>query len=85
MNIQAIFITLLSGLSEPVGALLAYFILKDFINEVFLSIVLVFVSGLMISLALNDILKEIMKYNKFIYMIYGLLVSIIIFCITLFI
>ena len=77
--------TLLSGLSEPVGALLAYFILKDFINEVFLSIVLVFVSGLMISLALNDILKEIMKYNKFIYMIYGLLVSIIIFCITLFI
>lgn len=77
--------TLLSGLSEPVGALLAYFILKDFINEVFLSIVLVFVSGLMISLALNDILKEIKKYNKFRYMIYGLLVSIIVFCITLFI
>lgn len=77
--------TLLSGLSEPIGALLAYFILKNFINELFLSMVLVFVSGLMISLALNDILKEVKKYNKIKYMIYGLFVSIILFGITLFI
>lgn len=77
--------TLLSGLSEPVGALLAYVILKDFINEVFLSVVLVFVSGLMISLSLNDILREIKKYNKFKYMIYGLLISFVVFCVTLFI
>lgn len=77
--------TLLSGLSEPVGALLAYVILKDFINEVFLSAVLVFVSGLMISLSLNDILREIKKYNKFKYMIYGLLISFVVFCVTLFI
>lgn len=77
--------TLLSGLSEPVGALLAYFILKDFINDTFLSMVLIFVAGLMISLSLNDILKEIRKYNKLLYMAYGLLLSIIVFCITLFI
>lgn len=77
--------TLLSGLSEPIGALLAYFIFKNFINELFLSIVLVFVSGLMISLALNDILKEVKRYNKIKYMIYGLFVSIILFGITLFI
>lgn len=77
--------TLLSGLSEPIGALLAYFILKNFINELFLSMVLVFVSGLMISLALNDILKEVKRYNKIKYMIYGLFVSIILFEITLFI
>ena len=77
--------TLLSGLSEPIGALLAYFILKNFINELFLSMVLVFVSGLMISLALNDILKEVKRYNKIKYMIYGLFVSIILFGITLFI
>ena len=77
--------TLLSGLSEPIGALLAYFILKNFINELFLSMVLVFVSGLMISLALNDILKEVKSYNKIKYMIYGLFLSIILFGITLFI
>ena len=77
--------TLFSGLSEPLGALLAYFIFKNFINEVFLSVVLVFVSGLMVSLSLNDILSEIKKYNKFKYMIYGLLASIVVFCVTLFI
>lgn len=75
--------TLLSGLSEPIGALIAYFIIKDYINENMLAIVLTFVAGLMISLSLNDILKEIKKYKKFNYMIYGLISSVLIFCITL--
>ena len=74
--------TLLSGLTEPFGALLAYFIFRNFINEVFLSMILVFVSGLMISLSLNDILKEIMKYKKFKYMVYGIISSIILFILT---
>lgn len=75
--------TLLSGLSEVVGALLAYFILKDFINEVVLSYVLVFVSGLMISLSINDMLKEVIKYKRIKYMFYGIISSIILFIITL--
>lgn len=75
--------TLLSGLSEPIGALIAYFIIKDYINENMLAIVLTFVAGLMISLSLNDILKEIKKYKKFNYMIYGLISSTLIFCIAL--
>ena len=80
---KAFLYTLLSGLSEPIGALLTYFIFKDFINENMLAIVLTFVAGLMISLSLNDILKEIKKYKKFNYMIYGLISSALIFCIAL--
>lgn len=80
---KAFLYTLLSGLSEPIGALLTYFIFKDFINENMLAIVLTFVAGLMISLSLNDILKEIKKYKKFNYMIYGLISSVLIFCIAL--
>lgn len=75
--------TLLSGLSEPIGALLAYLILRNFVNEVMLSMVLIFVSGLMISLSVNDMLKEVMKYRKFKYAICGLFSSIIVFIITL--
>ena len=75
--------TLLSGLTEPFGALLAYLIFRNFINEIFLSMILVFVSGLMISLSLNDILKEIMKYKKFKYMVYGIISSVILFILTI--
>ena len=45
--------------------------------------ILVFVSGLMISLSLNDILKEIMKYKKFKYMVYGIISSVILFILTI--
>lgn len=76
--------TLLSGLSEPIGAFLAYFIFKNFINEKFFSLILAFVSGLMISLSLNDILIEIKNYHKTKYMIYGFMSSALIFSITLF-
>ena len=75
--------TLLSGLTEPFGALLAYLIFRNFINEIFLSMILVFVSGLMISLSLNDILKEIMKHKKFKYMVYGIISSVILFILTI--
>ncbi len=71
--------TLISGLSEPLGALLSYIFLKDIISNVLLSYILVFVSGLMISLSFNDMLKEILKYNNKLYMIIGILTGIFFF------
>ncbi len=71
--------TMLSGLSEPVGALLSYIFLYRYINNVLLSYILIFVSGLMISLSINNILKEALKYNKKQYILYGIIVSIVIF------
>ena len=77
------FYTLLSGLSEPVGALLAYILLKNFISDIFLSFVLIFVAGLMISLSLNDILKEVKSYRDNKHMIIGFLLAIVIFIISM--
>ena len=71
--------TLISGLSEPLGALLSYIFLKDIISNVLLSYILIFVSGLMISLSFNDMLKEILKYNNKLYMIIGILTGIFFF------
>lgn len=56
--------TLISRLSEFVGALLSYMFFGRGISDSLLSFLLLFVSGLMISLPLNEILKQI-KYNKF--------------------
>ena len=74
---RVVLLTLISGLSEPIGALLSYFFLKEYINELLLSFILIFVSGLMISLSINEIYKEI-KYNNKKYIFSGILTSILI-------
>jgi ZIP family zinc transporter len=77
--------TLISGLAEPLGAILCYILLRKYINDVLLSYILVFVAGLMINLSLNEILKEIINYNKKTYILYGIVVGIVLFSMTLFI
>ena len=70
--------TLIAGLSEPLGALFSLLILKEVIDEVFLSYILLFVAGLMISLSINDIYKEILSYNNNKYINYGIIIGILI-------
>lgn len=67
--------TLFSGLSEPLGALLAYLLFKNFINNIFLAFILLFVAGLMVSLSINDMLKEAISYNKTKYIFIGIILS----------
>ena len=82
---RAIKTTLISGLSEPLGAILAYFFLHKYITEDVLNIIFILVAGIMISLAINDILKESIKYseknNRYIYI--GMFIGIIFFIISL--
>ena len=77
--------TLISGLSEPLGALLAYLFLYKFITTDILNIIFIIVAGIMISLAINEILKESFKYsennNKYIYI--GMVIGILFFLISM--
>ncbi len=70
--------TLISGISEPIGALLSYIFLSRVINKLFLSFILIFVSGLMISLSINNILKELIKIGITKYIIIGIIISVVI-------
>lgn len=82
---RAIGTTLISGLSEPFGAILAYLFLYKYITTDILHIIFIIVAGIMISLAINEILKESIKYsekhNKYIYI--GTILGIIFFVISL--
>lgn len=76
-KLKALKSTFLSGVAEPIGALLAFFFLKQFISDAFISIVLIVVGGLMIILSIEEILPKAIKYKetKFIYL--GLLAGVI--------
>ena len=82
---KAIKTTLISGLSEPLGAILAYLFLYKYISTDILNIIFIIVAGIMISLAINEILKESIKYseknNKYIYI--GIIIGIIFFTISM--
>lgn len=67
---RAVRATLFSGLSEVIGALLAFLFLSKFVTDVLISFILIGVSGIMISLAINELYKEARKYdsNKWFYL-----------------
>lgn len=73
--------TLISGLSEPIGALLAYLFLYKYMSNTLISIILLFVAGIMISISINDIFEEAKKYNKK-SLVLGTVSAILIFIIT---
>lgn len=67
---EALCKTFLSGIAEPIGAILAYIFLSKYITDSFISLILILVGGIMITLAIEGILPKAKKYNlnKFLYM-----------------
>ena len=75
--------TLISGLAEPLGALMAYIVLKPFINDLMISIVLILVAGIMITLAIEEMLPEANSHNKTKQSILGLIIGLILVIINM--
>lgn len=55
--------TFLSGLAEPIGALIALLVLKPFINEIILSIIFAIVAGIMLYISFEELIPEARKYG----------------------
>ena len=72
---KAIRATLISGLSEPLGAILAFLFLKRFVSDVMISIVLIVVAGLMITLSIQEMFPKVLKYKENKYLYLGLVIG----------
>ena len=78
---KAIFYSFISALSEPFGALIAFLFFKGLITNIFIGIILSFVSGIMINISIFELLKETKSYNlnkyvRFFYIL-GLIITLI--------
>lgn len=82
---KAFFATLMSGLAEPFGAIMAYIILKKYITNEMISIFLVLVAGIMVTLAIEKILPEALSYNEKKHLYLGLILGVLIVLISIFI
>ena len=79
-KLKAFLYTLISGLSEPIGAIIAYLFLAKFVNNTILGILYSIIAGMMVNISINELYKESINYNKkntFIYFIIGSFIMII--------
>jgi ZIP family zinc transporter len=80
---KAFFYSFLSGLSEPVGALIGYFVLFNFLSEALFGIVFAGVAGIMVYISLDELLPTAEKYGKHHIAIGGLIAGMIVMAISL--
>lgn len=64
-KIKALLYTFISGISEPIGGLLIYILLRNYVNDVVLNSILLFVGGMMSYISLIKLLPEAFKYKKY--------------------
>lgn len=64
--------SLLSGLSEPVGAIVAYLILMPIMNDIVFGILFACVAGIMVFISLDEILPTAREYGEPHLSIYGM-------------
>ncbi len=69
---KAFWYSFLSGVVEPLGAILAYFILMPFLNEMMIAILLSGVAGIMVFIALDQLLPAAEEYGEHHISIYGM-------------
>lgn len=77
---KAFLYTLISGISEPIGALISYLFLSKFVNDTILGIIYSVIAGMMINISINELYKESANYNKkntIIYFIIGAFIMIL--------
>ena len=78
------FDSFLSGVAEPVGALIGYAILLPFLTPALLSAVIAFVAGIMIYISLDEILPLAHRYGQEHLVIIGLGIGMLVMAVSLF-
>lgn len=70
---KAFKLSFLSGLSEPLGALIAYLLLMPFLNDLMFGIIFAAVAGIMVFISLDELLPAAKRYEETHNSIYGLI------------
>ncbi|MFZ1730305.1 MAG: zinc transporter ZupT [Bacteroidota bacterium] len=80
---RAFLLSFASGLAEPVGAIIGYFILMQFFSDVIFGIVFASVAGIMVFISLDELLPGAQKYGEHHLAIYGLIAGMAVMAVSL--
>jgi len=80
---KAFLLSFASGLAEPVGALIGYFILSSFFDETVFGIIFAAVAGIMVFISLDELLPTAEEYGEHHLSIYGLIAGMVVMAFSL--
>jgi ZIP family zinc transporter len=80
---KAFALSFLSGLAEPVGALVGYLILMPFMSPVVFGVLFAGVAGIMVFISLDELLPSAREYGEHHLSIYGLILGMLVMAISL--
>ncbi len=80
---KAFKLSFLSGLSEPVGALIGYLFLMPFLNDMVFGIIFAMVGGIMVFISLDELLPTAREYGEAHLSIYGLVGGMMVMAVSL--
>lgn len=69
---RAFWLSFLSGLAEPVGAIIGYLFLAPFLNDHVFGVIFGMIAGIMVFISLDELLPAAEEYGKHHHAIYGL-------------
>ena len=73
----------LSGVSEPIGALIGFFVLWRFMNDITFGLLFASVAGIMVFISLDELLPTAEKYGEHHLSIYGLVAGMAVMAVSL--
>ena len=82
-KMKAFKLSFLSGLSEPVGALVGYLILYRWLNDTVFGIIFASVAGIMVYISLDELLPSAREYGEHHLSIYGMVAGMAVMAISL--
>lgn len=80
---RAFWLSFLSGLAEPVGAVIGYLILAPFLNDHVFGIIFGMISGIMVFISLDELLPAAEEYGNHHCAIYGLVAGMAVMAVSL--
>ncbi|MUK89199.1 zinc transporter ZupT [Ornithinibacillus sp. L9] len=80
---KAFKLSFLSGLAEPVGAIVAFLILMPFLNDLMFGVIFAAVAGIMVFISLDELLPAAKKYDEAHLSIYGLISGMAVMAVSL--
>ena len=80
---KAFIYSFLSGMSEPIGAIVGYVFLRNYFNDLTFGIIFAMVAGIMVFISLDELLPAAKEYGEHHLSIYGLILGMIVMAVSL--
>jgi len=82
-RMKALGYSLISGIGEPLGALIAYFVLMPFLNDTVFGVLFAGIAGIMVFVSLDELLPTAREYGEHHLTIYGVIAGMAVMALSL--